>query len=282
MYVDLHCHSTASDGTFRPAQVIQLAHRCGVSALSLTDHDTVGGIAEAADAAAGLGIEFLPGIEISSEFPKPGTLHMLGYGIDPSSPALQALTARLVEARRERNPRIIHRLNELGIAVSMEDWLAEAAGGVPGRPHLAAVLVRKGYVSSVRQAFDRYLGEGRPAYVEKDRLSSREAIDLIRQAGGVAVLAHPVQLRRENFAQVETIVKQLMDEGLGGLEVLHSDHDELTVRELQRIAERFGLLKTGGSDFHGSNKPEIRLGVANGRVVPREWFEALRDAIKRP
>ena len=279
MYVDLHCHSTASDGTLPPSQVVRLAKEAGLSALSLTDHDTINGVAEAAAAAAEVGIDFLPGIEISCEFPRPGTLHMLGYGIDPASTTLRDLTTTLLSARGDRNPLIVERLRELGLDVTMDDWRDEAKGGVLGRPQLAAILLRKGYVRSRQEAFDKYLGEGGAAYFDKERLPSRRAIRMIRDAGGVAVLAHPIQLRRENFPQVETIVKNLADEGLSGVEVIHSDHDEMWVGELDRMAERFGLLKTGGSDFHGGNKPEIALGVANGRRVPRAWFDALRQAV---
>lgn len=279
--VDLHCHSTASDGTLPPREVVRLAKQCNLSALSLTDHDTTNGIAEAAAAAGELGIDFIPGIEISCEFPRPGTMHMLGYGVDPDSPTLKNLTKTLLEARGDRNPQIVEKLNELGVAVSMDEWREQAKGGVLGRPQLAAILVRKGYVSSIQSAFDKYLGEGGLAYFDKERLTSRRAIELIRESGGVAVLAHPPQLRRENFGQVETIVKQLADEGLAGIEVIHSDHDEMWVRELTRLAEGFHLLKTGGSDFHGSNKADIHLGVANGRRIPREWFDALVDGVRQ-
>jgi len=280
-YIDLHCHSTASDGTLPPEAVVKLAKDCGLSAMSLTDHDTVAGLSTAASEAGRLGIDFVTGIEISAEYARPGTLHMLGYGIDPASPILQDLTGKLLEARGDRNPKIVEKLNEVGVAVTMDEWRAEAKGGVLGRPQLAAILVRKGYVSSNKQAFDKYLGEGGLAYFDKERLTSRRAIEMVRKSGGVAVLAHPVQLRKENFAQLETTLKQLVDEGLGGLEVIHSEHDDLTVRELDRLADKFNLLKTGGSDFHGGNKPNIGLGIANGRRIPRAWFDALVKALKR-
>src|SRR5687767_5765834 len=158
-FVDLHCHSTASDGTLSPTQVVQLAKENNLSAISLTDHDTIGGIAEAAEEAQRLGIDFLPGIEISCEFPHPGTMHLLGYGVDPDSKVLHDLTRQLIDARDNRNPKIIAKLNELGVAITMEEIEAEAGGGgVVGRPHIAAVLHRKGYVSSIKQAFDKYLG----------------------------------------------------------------------------------------------------------------------------
>jgi hypothetical protein len=274
-FVDLHCHSTASDGTFAPAQVVQLAKDSGLSALALTDHDTIGGIAEAQAAAKNLGIDFLPGIEISAEFPRPGTMHILGYGIDPQLPALKNLTEELLAGRDNRNPRIVAKLNEMGVAVTMEEWEAEAKGVVLGRPQLAAILFRKGYVNSVKQAFDKYIGQGAPAYFDKERLTPRQAFERIREAKGLPILAHPVQLRLQNDAQLERLVKDLMDMGLAGIEVIHSDHNTDVIEKLTRLADKYQLLKTGGSDFHGSTKADIRLGVANGRKVPRAFFDAL-------
>lgn len=278
-FVDLHSHSTASDGTFAPADVVQLAKNSGLSALALTDHDTVAGIAEAKEAAARLGIDFLPGIEISAEFPRPGTLHILGYGIDPNRPSLKNLTEQLIAGRNNRNPQIIAKLNELGLDVSMAEWEAEAKGNVLGRPQLAAILLRKGYVNSIKQAFDRYIGQGAPAYFDKERLTPRQAFEKIREAGGLPVLAHPVQLRLENDAQLEQQIKNLLDIGLAGIEVIHSDHNAEVVQKLTRLADKYNLLKTGGSDFHGSNKKDIPLGIANGRRIPREFFDALKNKL---
>lgn len=280
-FVDLHCHSTSSDGTLTPAAVVQLAHQCGLAGLALTDHDTVAGCAEARAEASRLGIEFIAGIEISAEFPHPGTMHILGYGIDPSSPQLQDLTATLLAGRDNRNPRIIAKLNELGVAVTMEEWQRQASGGVLGRPHLAAVLVRKGYVSSIKHAFDKYIGQGAPAYFDKERLSPRQAIERIKASGGIAVLAHPIQLQTENDAQLERIVRDLVDMGLAGIEVLHSDHDEGWVRKCTQLADRLGLLKTGGSDFHGANKKDIQLGQAGRQRIPKKLMDDLVAALAR-
>lgn len=274
-FVELHCHSTASDGTFTPAEVVQLAKRSGMTALALTDHDTVAGVAEAEAEAGKLGIDFLPGIEISAEFPSPGTMHLLGYGVDPESAVLKELMRQLIEGRDNRNPRMVAKLNELGIRVTMEEWSAEAGGGVLGRPHMAAILVRKGYVKSIKEAFDKYLGSTGAAYADKERLTPKRALELIRESGGVSVLAHPVQLRTENDAQLERVVKDLVDLGLEGIEIIHSDHDQVWVDKITGFAKRYGLLMTGGSDFHGTNKKDIQLGVANGRRVPRELYEGL-------
>jgi predicted metal-dependent phosphoesterase TrpH len=280
MFVDLHSHSTASDGTVAPATVARLAKESGLSAWALTDHDTVAGIAEASEASQRLGIDFLPGIEISAEYPHPGILHILGYGIDPASPVLAGMTRQLIAGRDSHNPKIIHKLQELGIAVTMEEVEAEAKGGVVGRPHIAAILLRKGYVSTVKQAFDRYLAPGGAAYFDKERLSPRQALEMIRQSDGLPVLAHPVQLRTENDAQLDRILKDLIDLGLGGMEVIHSDHTPAQVEKYTKWADHFGLLKTGGSDFHGAKKQGIQLGVANGRRVPRQFFDDLRAALR--
>ena len=278
-FVDLHCHSTASDGTLSPAAVIALAVRNGLSALALTDHDTVAGVPEAAAAAQKAGIDFLTGIEISCDVPKPATMHLLGYGVDPQSPILIDLTRRLIEGRNDRNPRIIARLNELGVKISMEELTAEANGGVIGRPHIAAILLRKGYVSSIKNAFDKYLAPGGAAYFDKERVSPRDAIEMVLQSGGLPVLAHPSQLRTENDAQLEQTIKDLVDLGLAGLEVIHSDNNDAMTEKYSKLADRFGLLKTGGSDFHGTNKYDIYLGTANGRRIPRILFDELKERL---
>lgn len=280
-FVDLHCHSTASDGTLTPAQLLRLAADSKLSALALTDHDTVAGVEEAAREAARLGIDFLAGIEISAEYPHPGTMHILGYGVDPANPSLKNLTETLIAGRDNRNPRIVEKLNEMNVAVTMAEWEDEAKGAVLGRPQLAAILVRKGYVNSIKEAFNKYIGQGAPAYFDKERLTPQQAIDRIRAAGGLPVLAHPTQLRKENHAQIENEIKNLLDLGLAGVEVIHSDFDQPIVDFLTGLASRLGLLKTGGSDFHGSSKPDIQLGVANKRRVPRVFFDELLDAHRK-
>jgi predicted metal-dependent phosphoesterase TrpH len=280
-HVDLHCHSTASDGTLPPADVVRLARDSGLAGLALTDHDTIGGIAEAGAEAEKLGLAFLPGIEISCEYPHPGTMHILGYGVDPASETLRSLTTQLLEGRDNRNPKIINRLNELGVAITMAEVEQEAEATAAdskkpiGRPHIAAILLRKGYVSSIKQAFDKFLAPGGLAYFDKERLTMRQAMEMIQQSGGMPVLAHPVQLRTTSDAELERVVKDLKDLGLVGLEVIHSDHDAALVEKYTRLADRYSLLKTGGSDFHGSNKKDIRLGIANGRQVPFAFMEAL-------
>jgi len=275
LFVDLHCHSTASDGTLPPAEVVRLAKANGLSALALTDHDTIGGVKEAAAEALKLGIDFLPGIEISAEYPSPGTMHILGYGVDPNSPTLRGMTETLIAGRDNRNPRIVAKLNEMGVAVTMKEWEDEAKGIVLGRPQLAAILHRKGYVSSIKEAFDRYIGQGAPAYFDKERLTPKRAFELIRESGGLPVLAHPVQLRTENDAQLERVIKDLLDLGLAGIEVIHSDHDDALFAKYVSLAQKYNLIQTGGSDFHGATKKNIDLGIARGRRIPREFFDNL-------
>lgn len=274
-FVDLHCHSTASDGTLAPRDVVRLAKESQLSAMALTDHDTIAGVADASDEAKKLGIDFLTGIEISCQHPRPGTMHLLGYGVDPRSEILSGMTEKLIAGRDGRNAQVVAALQQQGVAISTAEVEAVAGGDVLGRPHIAQVLVKKGYVSSIKQAFDKYLAQGGSAYFDKEQLTAAGAIQMIRAAGGVAVLAHPAQLRTENFAQLETAIKQLVDLGLGGIEVIHSDHNDTLIVELERFAGKYHLIPTGGSDFHGSRKPNIQLGVAAGRRVPREYFDRL-------
>src|SRR4051812_6235991 len=206
-YVDLHSHSTASDGTFAPADVVRLAKEAGLVGLTLTDHDTIAGLAEAAAEASRLGLTFVPGIEISAVPPvENGTLHILGYCIDPQDPVLTEMNRQLIEARDNRNPQIVAKLRELGVDISMPEVEAEARshggaeGATPviGRPNMAALLVKKGVVKTIKEAFNEYLGQGGKAYFDKERLGAKDAISRIRAAGGIPVLAHPVQLRTTN------------------------------------------------------------------------------------
>jgi predicted metal-dependent phosphoesterase TrpH len=279
-FIDLHSHSTASDGTLAPAELIREAKRAGLSALALTDHDTIDGNAEASAEAKTLGIDFLPGIEISCQVPRPATMHLLGYGVDVSNKTFSDTLRALIEARDQRNLKIVEALQTQGVAITLDEVEREAGGDVVGRPHMAAILVRKGYVSSVKQAFDKYLGQGGSAYFDKERLTQREAIDLVHKSRGLIVLAHPVQLRTENSAQLERIIKGLKDQGLDGIETIHSDHDDATIEQLTRLANKYSLLKTGGSDFHGGNKPDVRLGQARNRRIPREMFNQLISRLK--
>ncbi|MFB3890831.1 MAG: PHP domain-containing protein [Phycisphaerae bacterium] len=276
-FVDLHTHSTASDGQLRPAELIALAERKHLAMVALTDHDTMDGLAEARAAAAGFpGLRFVGGIEVSARFPT-GTLHILGLGVDERSPAIASLCRQLVAARDSRNPRIIARLRELGIAIEMEDVRAVAGHGrIVGRLHIAEALRRKGHVKTTQEAFDTLIGNGRAAYVDKERLWPRQAIEAIRAGGGVAALAHPPQLRCANRAELERVLRSLIRDGLGGIEVYHSENTPEQTRLYLDLARRFRLAVTGGSDFHGPAKPEARLGI------PRVPLAAIAERIAFP
>ncbi|NNM84561.1 MAG: PHP domain-containing protein [Phycisphaerales bacterium] len=281
--VDLHTHSTASDGTLTPTQLVEAAARSGLVGLAITDHDTGNGLVEAGAAADALKLRFVPGIEISAEFPQPGTMHILGHFIDPLSPALHDMSRILLEGRNQRNPKIVARLNELGCPITLEDVIAIARAGVPqgepfvvGRPHIARALVEARCVKSMKEAFDQYLGTTGKAYFDKERLTPRQAIECIHKAGGLATLAHPVQLRLSNHAELQTVISKLKDIGLDGIEVWHSDHGPQDSKLLLEFARRYDLVCTGGSDFHGGNKPDVQLVSGRNNVsVPVEVLDNL-------
>ena len=265
-FVDLHTHSTASDGGLSPAELVATADRLGLVAIALTDHDTLSGLAEAGAAADRTpDLRFIPGIEVSARFAG-GTMHILGLGIDPADDALAAMTHRMQQARDLRNPEIIRKLNEMGIDIS-DDAVAAVAREMHGRQdcavtsrvHIAEALRRTGRVSSIAEAFDRYIGREAPAYVNRDRPAAGEIIATITHAGGLAVLAHPSQLNCTNRAQLERIVRDLTAHGLAGIEAYHSDHTPAQTRRYMDLARRLGLGMSGGSDFHGPSRLEVQL-----------------------
>jgi predicted metal-dependent phosphoesterase TrpH len=284
-YVDLHTHSTASDGTLTPTQLVDSAHAAGLVGLALTDHDTGNGLLEARSHAAKISLRFVPGIEISAQYPYPGTMHILGYYIDPLSPGLKRMSDILLEGRNNRNPRIIARLNELGCRITLSQVQDIARRGaadgreiVVGRPHIAQAMVEAHCVSSVKQAFDVYLGVTGAAYFDKERLTARQALECIHAAGGLAILAHPVQLRADNPAALQHILANLVAAGLDGLEVWHSDHRPQDRQLFLELARRYNLAVTGGSDFHGTPKPDIALGLGRDNVrVPVEYLDQLEE-----
>jgi hypothetical protein len=265
-FVDLHTHSTASDGTSRPQEVVRLADEAGMAAVALTDHDTVCGLPAArAEADRFPELHFVPGVEVSARFTG-GTLHIVALGIDEGAASIQRLAQQLREARSRRNPRMLQRLRALGIDLRMSDVIAAAGRGggrdeaILGRLHMAEAMRRKGYVAGIDEAFAKYIGKGAAAYVDKERLEPAAVIAAIHEAGGVAVLAHPVQLNCDNAAQLERVVRGLMWHGLDGIEVYHADHTPQQTRQYLDLARRCGLGVTGGSDFHGEGKPGVLLG----------------------
>ncbi len=275
---DLHTHTTASDGSDSPEELIRLSRETGLSAVSITDHDTTAGLARGAEAAGELGVEFIPGIELSVAFPQ-GNMHLLGYFIDENSPALKEVLIRVQSARAERNPRILDRLNELGLPISMEELEEMAQGGQIGRPHIARIMVEKGFVKSVGQAFDKYLKKGGPAYAPKSILGPADAINTVRKSGGIPVLAHPFSLMTRDGRELEDIILDLKSQGLMGMECWYSEHDEHFTALCLDICRRNRLVATGGSDYHGKAKPYIHLGTGKGNLrIPYSCVEALKAA----
>jgi 3',5'-nucleoside bisphosphate phosphatase len=275
--IDLHLHTTYSDGSLPPTEVLGLAQKAGVSALAITDHDIVDGIPEAIEAGAHLGIEVIPGIEISSRYGE-SELHMLGYFLDWKDSELSSRLAELRASRHRRNPRIIEKLNELGLDLTYEEVKALAGTESVGRPHIARVLMAKGYVRSAKEAFDRYLAEGAAAYVPRDLPEPAEAIAWIRTARGIPVLAHPTWVK-ESAEGLFGLCDKLKAEGLGGIEVHYSTHKPQQTSQFLQIARRLDLLVTGGSDFHGLTKPDIEVGVGRGNLkVPEKLLEPLKKA----
>jgi predicted metal-dependent phosphoesterase TrpH len=274
--IDLHLHTTHSDGSFSPTDVLRLAHKAGVTALAITDHDIVTGIPEAIAAGAELGIEIIPGVEISSRVGN-SELHILGYFLHWQDPELNQRLATLRESRHSRNPQIIERLRALGLDVTYEEVRALAGTDAVGRPHIARLLMDKHYVTSAKDAFDRYLAEGRPAYVARELPSPADAIAWIRAAGGVAVLAHPTWAKVSGES-LNALLIALKAEGLGGIEVHYSSHTKRQTREYHDLAKRLDLLITGGSDFHGITKPDIEVGTGKGGL---KVSEKLLDPLKK-
>jgi len=259
MEIDLHVHTTASDGTLTPSQAVHLAKKRQLKAIAITDHDTVDGVKEALEQGKRLSIEVIPGVEISANA-KTGSLHLLGYFVETERGILKEKLERLKQARSERNPRIADRLNDLGVHITYEEVVRASGGGQVGRPHFAQVLVNRGYVRSISEAFDRYLAQGAPAYVGKFRFEVKEAMDIVLEAGGVPVLAHPFTM---NCApdELETRVTELVQDGLKGIEVFYPDHTGEQTVQYQRLADKLGLVKTGGSDFHGALIEKAELGI---------------------
>ena len=270
-FVDLHCHSTASDGTYPPSELIVLAERRRLAAMALTDHDTIAGLTEAARAAEALAVRFVPGVEISANVAH-GMLHVLGLGVGIHSPGLAKALEELLGARAQRNPKMIAKLQALGLKIDMDELLAMAGGAVVGRLHMAKLLQAKGLVPDVRAAFDRFLAKGKAAYVDKERLSPAQAAQALHDAGGVAIVAHPVTLEWDNRSALETAIRHLRHQGFDGIEVYHNLHSIQQTRTFLDLAKQLGMLVSGGSDFHGLNKDDVPIGFPR---VPIKAVETL-------
>jgi hypothetical protein len=278
---DLHTHTTASDGSDRPEELIRLAARAGLKAIAVTDHDTIRGLDEAMGAGVDAGIEVIPGLELSANSPH-GDMHLLGYYMDTDSAFLKDVLGRVQAARARRNPLILERLAQMGRPLSLKELEEMSGGGQIGRPHIARAMVRHGYVGSVGEAFARFLKKGAPAYAPKSILAPHEAIDAVHRAGGLAVLAHPISLACETATQLDEMVGRMALEGLDGMECYYSEHSRDFTRTCLAIALKYGLVATGGSDYHGSAKPQIALGRGRGELcVPYSCVEALKARLKK-
>lgn len=280
--IDLHTHSDVSDGSDPPARIPELAAEAGCSAVALTDHDSFAGIAAARRSAAALGIRLVPGCEVSCRPVATGGLHVLVYFVDDDGSELGAELARLRVDRRQRNLALADRLVALGVPVSYDQVVTFAGGeaGV-GRPHFAAALVAVGAADSIDDAFERYLGNGRPAYVPKGRLDGPDVARLARASGGVAVLAHPASTGLEGD-DLAAAVAGMADAGLVGLEAVYGRYSPRRRTDLGNLARRFGLVATGGSDFHGVTKPDLHVGTGTGDLrVPDRVLDQL-EAVRPP
>lgn len=269
--VDLHLHSTASDGTLPPAEVVRRAAEAGLEGLSLTDHDTVGGLDEAAAAAEAAGLRFLPGAELSANEPD-RSVHVLAFGFDPEHPGLRAFFRAYREDRIRRAKAIAERFRSLGVPLEYEAVRQEAGRGVPTRAHVARALVRGGLVESERVVFGKYLSRGKPAFVEKRSTPPAEVFRKVHAAGGVAVLAHP------GWTHGPEEIRRWADEGLDGVEVLHPRNQPKIRKRLDALADELGLLRSGGSDWHGpaaEGRPPL-----GSQKVPAAWMDRIRDACR--
>lgn len=272
--IDLHVHSTFSDGSLTPAQLVQQAVESGLHAVALTDHDTTDGLAPFLAAASTTAVRAVPGVEISVDV-QHGTLHLLGYFIQPGTPTLDELLTRIRHGREIRNQQILDKLNRLGFRLSWDEVASFAGEDVVGRPHFALAMIAKGFVKNKDQAFGEYLGKGRRAYVDRLRFPPAESIQAIRSAGGVAVLAHPATLDLQG-TPLRTFIESLSQAGLGGMEVYYSEHSPDQFHSYLNLARELGLAITGGSDFHGKLNPDIRMGVGFGGLrIPDELVDAL-------
>lgn len=277
--IDLHFHSTFSDGSLTPEELVDLAAKAGIKALALTDHDGLMGIDRFMAACRQQGIRGISGVEISIELPG-GTMHVLGYFVDHHNEALLEGLARLRRGREERNQFILERFNQLGMPLSWAEVAVLAKEDVVGRPHFAQAIISKGYASNKEDAFGKYLGKGKPAYVERDRFTIEESIALIRGAGGVPVLAHPYTLNMGR-RRLREFMTELKAKGMQGIEAYYPEHSHEQHRFCLNMARTLGWVVTGGSDFHGSMNPHIRLGIGFGSLdIPDELVDLLYE--RRP
>ena len=280
--IDLHTHSLKSDGSMTPAEVVREAKRAGLAAIALSDHDTVDGIREAAAEGEKIGVEVIPAIEFSVQ--SKTETHILGYFIDIQNPDLLKTLKEVVDLRIERNYVTCQRLNELGFDITIEEVRALAPNNFVGRAHFARVLMDKGYTKSVKEGFDLYMTSGKYAYCEKQRLTARDAVELIGKCGGISFLAHP-HLTKLGDDELKEFLKKLKGFGLSGLEGYYTDYTPEMQEKYQAMAKELGLLISGGTDFHAAMKPHISIGTGLGNMkIPYAVLEAMkaeRDRLRK-
>ncbi len=264
--IDLHTHTTASDGIYSPSDLIDLAISNNLTAMAITDHDSVDGLEEAMNYSKGKDLELIPGIEFSIEYTG-GSFHLIGLYIDFYNSELIETTERLKKLRSERVVMIVEDLNRYGIDISIDDISSLASGYSVGRPHIARVLVEKGYASDVNAIFQHYMVKGKPGYVKKEKILVDKAINIIKQAGGISIIAHPITLNFKTFDNFEKQVQQLAVLGLDGIEVFSSMHTHDEIDEFERITHKFNLIISGGSDFHGDKGKELGIYI-DGEPIP--------------
>ena len=276
---DLHTHSTASDGTFSPSDVAELAKEAGLASAALTDHDTTDGLDEFMAAGKRLGIETIPGIELAAGY-KNTELHIVGLFIDYNSSTLKESMEFIVNERNERNKKMIKALSRIGIEISLRELEENAGGNIITRAHYANVMVNRGYVKNKEEAFDRYISSGRPGYVKRETLTPKTCIEVIRKSGGIPVLAHAT-LYGYGYLEIHNLVGKLKGYGLMAMETIYSTYTPRQSEELRKICEYYKLMKSGGSDFHGLNKPDIKIGTGRGALkIPQSFADEMKDILK--
>ncbi len=254
--IDLHCHTTASDGIKTPSELIDYAISRGIEVIAITDHDTVSGVAEALDYAGSKDLKVIPGIEFSVDYPG-GSFHLIGLNVDHTYKPMLTKLEHLQSVRDSRIYRIIDDLAANGIEIPVNEVMEESQGGTMGRPHVARVLVKHGFAPTINDVFKRFLVKGKPGYIKKEKINLNDALELVKGAGGQSIIAHPISLGYKNYDEFEHILKDFVDQGISGIEAFSSMHSNKDVDEILRLAKKYGLHVSGGSDFHGDKDEKI-------------------------
>ena len=274
--IDMHVHSNASDGTFSPDALMEEAKRAGLSAMALTDHDTMDGTAPAQEAAEKLGIEFIPGVELSTDY-LGCEVHVLGYYVSKDDPKLKSMMEQFRDFRSSRNDRMVESLQQEGFSITMEELKKRAPDSILSRAHVAKYLVETGQAPDISFVFANYIGEGCRCYIQRPMISPIDAVNLIRGAGGICVLAHPVMYKLPED-DLHRMIQEMKDAGMCGIEAIYSENTAGDEKRFRELTASYGLIVTGGSDFHGANKPDIKLGVGKGDLhIPYRILEELKE-----